>query len=29
VLWLGLSIPPFLVQWLNEATGLITGTLLL
>jgi len=29
VLWLGLSIPPFLVQWLNEATALITGTLLL
>jgi hydrogenase-4 component F len=29
VLWLGLSIPPFLVHWLNEATELITGTLLL
>jgi len=25
VLWLGLSIPPFLAQWLNEATQLITG----
>jgi hydrogenase-4 component F len=29
VLWLGLSIPPFLVLWLNEATELITGTVLL
>jgi hydrogenase-4 component F len=25
VLWLGLSIPPFLVLWLNDATQLITG----
>jgi hydrogenase-4 component F len=25
VLWLGLSIPPFLVEWLNRATELISG----
>jgi hydrogenase-4 component F len=29
VLWLGLSIPGFLVQWLNRATELITGSHLL
>ncbi len=29
VLWLGLSIPAFLARWLDEATGLITGTHLL
>ena len=26
VLWLGLSIPPFLTRWLDRATELITGT---
>lgn len=29
VLWLGLSIPPFLVAWLDRATQLITGAHLL
>jgi hydrogenase-4 component F len=29
VLWLGLSIPPFLVRWLDQATELITGARLL
>ena len=29
VLWLGLSIPPFLTRWLDRATELITGTHLL
>jgi hypothetical protein len=26
VLWLGLSIPPFLAHWLDQATELITGS---
>ncbi|MEJ2380671.1 MAG: hydrogenase 4 subunit F [Gammaproteobacteria bacterium] len=29
VLWLGIAIPPFLAQWLDRATGLITGAHLL
>jgi hydrogenase-4 component F len=29
VLWLGLAIPAFLANWLDRATGLITGTRLL
>jgi hydrogenase-4 component F len=29
VLWLGIAIPQFLAQWLDRATGLITGTHLL